>query len=201
VPCQHKLARNGSCVTDDKQIMSETIKVHLGCGTHYLPGWINCDVVPDMRADKYFDLETFPWPFPDNSVDEIFMDQVLEHLSDTMKVMAEIYRILKPGGIARIIVPYAKTDGAFQDPTHKRFFTEKTMDYFSDDYAYNFYSHYRFKILRAELTGRSDTLLKHIRNAIPFRKILNWFFWNLFDCVEYDIQKPGAEPAKPGLKT
>ncbi|MFO1478193.1 MAG: methyltransferase domain-containing protein [Verrucomicrobiota bacterium] len=172
--------------------MSQPVKVHLGCGTDYRPGWINCDVVADVRADKHFDLETFPWPFEDNSVDEIFMDQVLEHLSDTMKVMAEIHRILRPGGFARIIVPYAKADGAYQDPTHKRFFTEKTMHYFSEDYAYNFYSKCRFKIRHARLTGKNDTTLKKIRNAIPFRPLLNWFFWNLYDCVDYEIEKPRA---------
>jgi hypothetical protein len=42
--------------------------------------------------------------------------------------------------------------GACMDPTHVRFFTEHTFDYFTEDgtmwlSAYNYYSHARFKIL------------------------------------------------------
>lgn len=169
--------------------MSEKVRIQLGCGRKYFPGWINCDFLPEVRADKHFDLEVFPWPFPDNYADEIFMDQVLEHLSDIVKVIEEIHRILKPGGIVRIIVPYAKGDGAYQDPTHRHFFTEKTMDYFTEGFEYNFYSRCRFKLLRASLTGVSDTLRKKLRNAIPFRSLLNWFLWNMYDCVSYELQK------------
>jgi len=176
--------------------MSEPIKIQLGCGQKYLPGWINCDVVPEVRADRYFDLEKFPYPFPENYADEIYMDQVLEHLSDVVKVVEEIHRILKPGGVARIIVPYAKGDGAFQDPTHRHFFTEKTMHYFTEDFEYNFYSRCRFKLLRAELTGMDDTWRKKIRNALPLRSLLNWFLWNIYDCVSYEMQKLPLEPKK-----
>ena len=39
-------------------------------------------------------------PFPDNWFDFVYSDQVLEHVQDHDLVFAEIYRVLKPGGIS-----------------------------------------------------------------------------------------------------
>jgi len=46
--------------------------------------------------------------------------------------MEDLYRILKPGGVLKITVPYYNSKGTFQDPTHKRFFTEETFLYFTN---------------------------------------------------------------------
>jgi predicted SAM-dependent methyltransferase len=88
------------------------LKINLGCGQKYLPGYLNCDVVPHIKADRYFDLNRFPYPLESDGADEIFMDNVIEHLDDVIKVMEELHRILKVGGRLRILVPYAKTDWA-----------------------------------------------------------------------------------------
>lgn len=165
------------------------VKINLGCGRKYLEGYVNCDFSPNVKADKYFDLEVFPYLIDSNSADEIFMDNVLEHLADVPKVMAELHRITKPGGLVKIIVPYAKSDWAFQDPTHKHFFTERSMDYFSEDSPYNFYSESRFRIRKAELTYDSRTARQRIRNLIPGRSVLRFFLFNLFDNVYFELEK------------
>lgn len=46
-------------------------------------------------------------PFQDNSFDIVYSNGVLHHTPDTMKTIAEIHRILKPGGEA-VIMLYAK---------------------------------------------------------------------------------------------
>ena len=74
------------------------VKLNLGCGDKYLKEYINCDVLKTVKADKYFNMETFPYPFKKNYADEILLDNVLEHLQDVVQVMEELYRILKPGG-------------------------------------------------------------------------------------------------------
>ncbi len=168
---------------------NEPVKIHLGCGKKYLEGWVNCDVVTDVKADKYFDFDVVPYPFEPNCADEIFMDNVLEHLRDTVAVMAELHRILKPGGILKIRVPYAKSDWAFQDPTHKHFFTERSMDYYTEGYEFNFYVRFRYKLLKAELTAASTTFRHRLRNAIPFRSVLRYFFFNLYDGVYFELMK------------
>ena len=165
------------------------LKINLGCGLQYLPGYVNCDCLEHVRADKHFDLNLFPYPFEASSADEIFMDNVLEHLDDIPKVMAELHRVLRPGGKLQIIVPYAKTDWAFQDPTHKHYFTERSMDYFAVEGPWAFYSVAKFRIDRAELVGHSTTWLHKLRNLIPMKRVLRYFLFNLYDNVRFELTK------------
>ena len=44
-------------------------------------------------------------PFPDASFDRIVVSEVLEHIDDDAGVLAEIYRVLRPGGIVAATVP------------------------------------------------------------------------------------------------
>lgn len=61
-------------------------------------------------------------PFADNSFDSILCNHVLEHIPDDQKAMQEIFRILKPGGMAILQIPLdmnrAKTfeDDSITDP-------------------------------------------------------------------------------------
>jgi SAM-dependent methyltransferase len=116
-----------------------------------LPGFFGLDIAPLPGVDVVCDLERIPWPFKDSSGDEVVLFNILEHLPNTIKTMEEIWRICKPGALVRILVPYYNSPGAFQDPTHVRFFSERTFDYFTDDSAtelseYNYYSFARFEI-------------------------------------------------------
>ncbi len=54
------------------------MKLHLGCGTKKLPGWINIDSVKDVHPDLAHDLRN-PFPYPDFSVEEILAEDLLEH--------------------------------------------------------------------------------------------------------------------------
>ena len=58
-------------------------------------------------ADIIHDLETFPYPIPDNKYEIIYMSHVLEHIRwyEAERVLKELYRILKPGGKLEIWVP------------------------------------------------------------------------------------------------
>lgn len=166
------------------------VKLHLGSGRQYRPGWVNVDCVEDANPDILFDLENRPWPFADNCATEIEMYAVLEHLSDTLATLGELHRIMRPGARVHIHVPYACSVWAFQDPTHRRYFTERTLDYVKDGFDYNFYTKVRFEILRAELTSGTNSLTARIRNLIPGRKLLRWFLWNMYDGVDFVLAKP-----------
>ena len=173
------------------------LKINLGCGRHYLPGYLNCDVATGVRADRHFDLNQFPYPLESDLADEVLLDNVLEHLDDIPRVLTELYRILKPGGVLRVIVPYAKADWAYQDPTHRHYFTERSMDYFVAEGRYDFYAPVRFELRRAELVAHRTTWLHTLRNLLPFRSVLRYFLFNMYDVVEFDLAKPAGTSA-PG---
>ena len=168
--------------------MKNKMKINLGCGDKYLKGYVNCDYSKNVRTDKFFDLNKFPYPLKSNYADEILMDNVLEHLDDMVKVMEELYRILKNKGKLIIIVPYGKSDGAMQDPTHKQFFTEKTMDYFTHDSKFKFYSSARFKKIHSRLITLDVTALNKIRTLLPFRSILRYVLFNMYDAIYFELE-------------
>jgi SAM-dependent methyltransferase len=57
-------------------------------------------------------------PFDDNAYDFIICNHVLEHIPDDTKAMQELYRVLAPGGVAILQVPYeADRNTTFEDDT------------------------------------------------------------------------------------
>jgi hypothetical protein len=86
---------------------------------------------PDVRHD----LEVFPWPWEDNSVEEAVFHHVLEHLGHTPEVfigvMKELYRVCAPEARVRIVVPHPRHDDFLGDPTHVRVVTPDVLNLFS----------------------------------------------------------------------
>lgn len=111
------------------------IKLNLGCGSKNLEGYINVDKFGN--PDKKVDLELFPWPWKDNSVNEIVLSHVLEHLgkdSDTfLNIMKELYRISFKNTIIHINVPHPRSDAYLGDPTHVRPITLNILNLFSKE--------------------------------------------------------------------
>ncbi|HVD25145.1 MAG TPA: methyltransferase domain-containing protein [Gaiellaceae bacterium] len=81
------------------------VRLHLGSGPVRKDGWVNIDLVGDDVDLSWNILK--PLPFSDGSVDAIFHEHVLEHLSieDGYGLARESYRLLRPGGVLRIGVP------------------------------------------------------------------------------------------------
>lgn len=105
------------------------LKISLGGGPNHKDGFINIDHLPLPDVDIVANLEK-GIPLKNDSVDEIEALSILEHLSDTCFIMEEIYRVCAKGAKVTITVPYVKSTAAFKDPTHKRFFSERTFEYF-----------------------------------------------------------------------
>jgi predicted SAM-dependent methyltransferase len=80
------------------------VKVNIGAGRKPVEGWINTDIV--WQADAYLDI-TQPWPVPDGSVDFVYADNVIEHV--TLQVGRAVFRhafaALRPGGVFRLATP------------------------------------------------------------------------------------------------
>lgn len=112
----------------------QAVKLNLACGQRKMDGYVNVDIVPGDAVDMVVDLETFPWPWEDNSIDEIDCHHYVEHTKDLIAFMNELHRILKPGCKANISAPYYTSMRAFQDPTHRRSICEATFLYFNADW-------------------------------------------------------------------
>lgn len=97
------------------------MKLDLGCGLRKKAGFVGVDHSAECNPDVVHDLRIVPWPFDDDSVDEVHCSHFLEHLDGAQRIafMQELHRVLKPNARATIITPYWSSVGAVQDPTHQ----------------------------------------------------------------------------------
>lgn len=108
------------------------IKLNLGCGPQVVPGWINVDYAlgarlaskpllkPVLRRLKLFNVDWDPkifihdltrrLPWDDGSVEACYTSHTVEHFSREQGrfLVQEAFRVLKPGGVLRVIVPDLK---------------------------------------------------------------------------------------------
>lgn len=163
--------------------MKKSDKLNLGCGLDIKEGYVNID--KKRPADVLHDLNKFPYPFGDNAFGEVHCDNILEHLTNLVKVMEELHRIAKPNAKIRIIVPYWHNFNAFRDITHKHFFSMESFDAFTNkDGQRYYYSDKRFEITKKELV---PTIFGRL---IP-KKLLNFFALfagNIADKIIFELK-------------
>ncbi|WP_448380083.1 class I SAM-dependent methyltransferase [Gloeomargarita sp.] len=82
--------------------------LNLGCGNRYVESaaWLNVDFAVRHPGVLAIDLRK-KLPFGENSFDLVYHSHVLEHFTcaEAKRLLDECYRVLKPGGIIRIVVP------------------------------------------------------------------------------------------------
>ncbi len=118
----------------------ETTKRWLGAMAEAGEGGVSGDGEAARYAVVRADLLALP--FPDGSVDRVIASEVLEHIPDDTTAIAEIARVLKPGGTVAVTVP--------------RYGPERVCWALSDAYHANEGGHvriYRADVLRARLTA------------------------------------------------
>lgn len=136
--------------------------LHLGCGNKALKDFINIDFYNKTCADEIIDLNK-ALPYDTESVDLIYSDNVFEHIENLLQLIQECNRILKKGGYLVIKVPYFKSKHAFVDPTHIKFFTIQSMDYYiKGKYFYNEYKFFEecFESLEIFLDNGEQSFLR-----------------------------------------
>ncbi len=107
-------------------------KLNLGCGAFKKEGYVNLDCYGHLKPDIAHNLNSIPYPFPDNNFELIEADHVLEHLEDVFGVMKELRRIMKPGGVLAVKVPHFSR--GFTHPEHKRGFDVSFPYYFDPSF-------------------------------------------------------------------
>jgi predicted SAM-dependent methyltransferase len=82
------------------------MKLHLGCGKRFIPGFVHIDAVDYPHMDHVATIDNLSF-IPTDSVDLIYNCHVLEHFKrrDVDRVLREWQRVLKPGGTLRVSVP------------------------------------------------------------------------------------------------
>ena len=112
-------------------MFQDNIKLNIGSGPTCGEDWMGIDFVSEAPNVVARDLAR-GIPLSDETVVEAYCDNVLEHIKqeDYIFVWNEIWRVMKVGAQITIIVPRGETEGAFQDPTHVRFFVPMSFSYF-----------------------------------------------------------------------
>jgi predicted SAM-dependent methyltransferase len=122
------------------------VKLDIACGQNKADGFTGIDRADLPGVQIVHDLEVYPWPIADDSVDEARCMHYVEHTNDLIAFMNEVYRILKPQAQILIVAPYYSHMRAWQDPTHKRAISEASFLYFNHDWMVaNKLEHYGIK--------------------------------------------------------
>lgn len=91
--------------------MQEPKFLNLGSGPRGIDDghWVNIDGFPDKNVHFLLDFNR-GLPFPDQTFSGVFCEHVVEHftLADGEALAREVHRVLRPGGVFRIIVPDAE---------------------------------------------------------------------------------------------
>jgi predicted SAM-dependent methyltransferase len=87
-----------------KQLTRQS-RLHLACGSNLLAGWANVDIDGASEVIK-LDL-TRSLPVASESIDFVFCEHFIEHISasDAERLLREIRRCLRPGGVIRLSTP------------------------------------------------------------------------------------------------
>jgi SAM-dependent methyltransferase len=111
----------------------------VGCGDKPYTLWltsatshVGIDVAPGPWVDAVIRPEV-PWPYPDASFDSVLCTQVLEHATDLTHVLSEVHRVLKPGGLVIVSVPFAYNEHGVPDD-YRRLSAWGLRRLFEDDY-------------------------------------------------------------------
>jgi SAM-dependent methyltransferase len=154
----------------------------VGCGVNKYPGAIGIDRNIRTRADVICDLDHFPYPFRDNSFDQLRAIHVIEHVSDVIRTIEEFHRLVRPGGAVHIVTPHYTDFSSFCDPTHRWHLNSFSLRYFGEDNAgFGYYS-------AARLRERSVRVkLLQFWRYLGFEWLVNTFprfrrFWEYYLC-------------------
>lgn len=122
----------------------------VGCGAKKHPGAVGLDISPDTDADVVHDLDDYPYPFEDGSFEQFLLQDVIEHVAEPYRVMAELHRIGTPGARVHLRTPHFSSVLAYSDPTHRHFFSAAAIRALAEP-GFAHYTDARFRIVHVTL--------------------------------------------------
>jgi len=144
--------------------------LYIGGAGRRVPGYVNLDILQAPGVDILGDAERMP--FPPDLFARVECDAVLEHVHSPERAMAEIERVLAPGGYAHLVTPFCHP---FHE--HPRDFRRFTLDGLKE------LVNGRFEIVaEGWRTGPTATMLVF---TLEFVKL--WFPWRLWRATVHGV--------------
>jgi SAM-dependent methyltransferase len=125
-----------------KYLHGDTLDVGCGIGDmlKFRPGTVGVDINAfnvDFCKRRGLSAEVMKvdeLSYKDKSFDSILLDNVLEHIENPRKLMKELHRVLRMGGVLLAGVP--GNLGYMSDPDHKFFYDEKALEYLAEQHGF-----------------------------------------------------------------
>lgn len=123
--------------------------------------YVKGDLVPAREGIEKIDVTGIP--YPDAAFDWVFCNHVLEHVPDDAKALSELFRVLKPGGIAILQTPFAAgLEKSLEDPDEINS-DEKRIEFYGQEDHVRLYGNDLFDRIKAagfqlELKTHDDCL-------------------------------------------
>jgi len=200
------------------------LKLNIGAGRNQRPpeeGWVNIDIVPQEGIQKLIDLEIECLPYGDDSVDEVNMQDFLEHLSKMRQdsFLRDIFRVMKRGSKVFIQMPdigvaAKRYCGALENPTE----LQHNIDgeglaanlYGGQEYASNFH---KWGYDQQSLTNKLEEIGFAIRDihgdggmnqlclaAKPYNKVFLWLRGGIGDALQTCLANPSDRKPYEDMK-
>jgi ubiquinone/menaquinone biosynthesis C-methylase UbiE len=165
------------------------MKLNLGCGNKKKDGFIGVDKFPCDAVDVISDLSE-RLPFESNSVEEIYMDNVIEHILDIPSLLSEISRVCCKGAKVTIYTPHFASHASWRDPTHVHHLSYFSMDHLEKESV----SHYMaggFRVIERRLSfgGIMGNIGKLFFRISPRSYESNWCFIFRPSTLRFVLQK------------
>lgn len=111
-------------------------------------------------------------PFKDNSIENVHCRHLLEHLEEPLPFMKEIFRCLKKSG-RLVLLTDKMTERFWDDYTHKKPFTKRSLEQLAYDAGFRKYEIYEFP--SQGVFGLGFLHRRKLLSSVSARKIYNLF--------------------------
>ena len=154
------------------------MKLNLGCGGKRIEGYVGVDRYPTPAVDILSDI-TERLPFHDSTIEEIVLDNVIEHVPDIARLMREMHRVCRHGALIVIDTPHFTSLSSWRDPTHVHHLSYFSFDHFTREQVAHYTSAgHRFEIVERRLSfgGLMGNIGRLIFWISPKAYEKNWCF-------------------------
>lgn len=108
--------------------------LELGCGPRRRhPEAVTVDALDFDGVDVVGDVFEVLALVPDGTIDAVHAYHFLEHIEPLSRIVRELARVLKPGGVLHVVVPHFSNPYFYSDYTHRQTFGLYTFSYLADD--------------------------------------------------------------------